>query len=87
LGREVVRLRQKARLTQQELAQRSGVSLSLVRGVENGRNSPTLRSLEVGRHLPGRAPARVLGPPEHPLPEFRVLLAEETWRFFASQAP
>ena len=46
LAQEVVRLRLKAGLTQQDLARRSGASLSLVRGVENARNSPTLRSLE-----------------------------------------
>lgn len=33
-------------MTQRELSERSGLSLSLVRGIENGRNSPTLRSLE-----------------------------------------
>ena len=46
LAERVISLRDRDGLTQQQLATRSGVSVSLVRGIENGRNSPTLRSLE-----------------------------------------
>jgi transcriptional regulator with XRE-family HTH domain len=46
LAEKLVALRDRDRLTQKDLALQSGVSLSLVRGIETGRNSPTLRSLE-----------------------------------------
>jgi transcriptional regulator with XRE-family HTH domain len=46
LAERVVALRQQRGMTQRDLSARSGLSLSLVRGIENGRNSPTLRSLE-----------------------------------------
>ncbi len=46
LAQAVITLRDQEGLTQKALARKSGVSLSLVLGIESGRNSPTLRSLE-----------------------------------------
>jgi transcriptional regulator with XRE-family HTH domain len=47
LAAQVTERRKKRRWSQRVLAHRAGLSLSLVKGVESGRNSPTLRSLEV----------------------------------------
>ena len=46
VGAAVSRLRQMARLTQRELAERAGVSLSAVQSVESGRHAPTTITLE-----------------------------------------
>ena len=46
VGAAVSRLRQMARLTQRDLAERAGVSLSAVQSVESGRHAPTTITLE-----------------------------------------
>ncbi len=63
LATRVVELRSEQGLTQRELAARAELSLSLVRGIENGRNSPTLRSLEGLAHALGVEVVDLLTPP------------------------
>jgi len=50
VGAAVSRLRQMGRLTQRELADRAGVSLSAVQSVESGRHAPTTITLETLAH-------------------------------------
>ena len=63
LSARVVELREQQGLTQRDLSDRSGMSLSLVRGIENGRNSPTLRSLEGLARALGVEVVGLLSPP------------------------
>jgi len=46
VGNAVARLRRMAQLTQRELAEMAGVSLSAVQSVESGRHAPTTMTLE-----------------------------------------
>jgi len=46
LGKRVQRLRQKVGLSQEQLAERAGISPKNISELENGRGNPTLSSLE-----------------------------------------
>jgi len=62
VGRNVARIRREKRLTQEQLAERSGFSQQYLSGLERGRRNPTIVSLyEIAAAL-GVSPVDLLTP-------------------------
>src|SRR2546425_12230795 len=85
LGRFVRKLREQKRLTQEQLARKTGITYQYLSGLENGRENFSIDILEsLGQALGCRLPQLVAGA-YAPVPAVSAVLANR--EYFRSQVP